>query len=461
MGTAMTRRDFVRLAGAGAASLALSQVAGAKPQRKPNFVLFFADDMGYGDLNCYGHPTIRTPHLDRMAEEGIRLTSFYATAPFCTPSRAALLTGRYPIRCGQPNNLGPGSKKGLPLSEITLANALKKEGYRTMAIGKWHLGHNPSEYLPTSRGFDSYYGLLYSNDMIRPWVNTDVPMHLYRDTEPIEKHPVDQDTLTERYAEEAVKFIKASKDEPFFLYIPHSMPHLPVRTSEKFRGESRADLYGDVIETIDWSVGRVLETLKEQGLDENTMVIFTSDNGPWLNLPDRMLQEGNERWHAGSKGLLRGAKGNTYEGGMRVPGIVRWPGRVPAGQISADIACTMDLFATIVQAAGGKLPSDRKIDGMDIMPLLEGKARSPRNEFFYCRSRNVEAVREGPWKLRISRHAREDVGRGDPLTPELFHLDRDPAEQYNVADRQPEIVERLKGKLQRLAKELNGNLADT
>jgi arylsulfatase A len=301
--------------------------------------------------------------------------------------------------------------------------------------------------------------LPYSNDMIPPWVQTDQPLHLFRDTEPVEQHPVNQDTLTERYVAEATGFIKSSGEQPFFLYLPHSMPHLPVRTSDRFRGTSRAGLYGDVIETIDWGMGEILRTLKQERLDRKTMVIFTSDNGPWLDLPARMLQEGNERWHAGSAGLLRGYKGNTYEGGMRVPCIARWPGRIRAGQVSADIASTLDLFTTVVEAAGGTVPQDREIDGQNVLPFLQGETPSPVTEFFYCRSNNLEAVRDRNWKLRLSRHARDDLEQGQPLTPELFDLDVDPSEQYNVADQHPDVTDRLDKRLRAFGDELGAKVA--
>ena len=297
-----SRRRFLELAAA------LPAAAAAPAKRPPNIIVLFADDMGYGDLACYGHPTLRTPNIDRMAEEGTRFTSFYAAAPVCTPSRVGLLTGRYPVRAGQPNNLGPDSKGGLPLSEVLIPQVLKTRGYKTKAIGKWHLGHQPKEHLPTSRGFDSYLGLLYSNDMIPPWVKTNRPLQLYRDTEPIETI-TDQSNLTEIYTAEALRFIRSARGGPFFLYLPYAMPHLPVSAPQRMRGRSRAGLYGDVIETLDWSAGEILRTVKEQGLDSNTMVIFATDNGPWHNLPRRMLQKGVEPWHTGTKNLLRGAKG--------------------------------------------------------------------------------------------------------------------------------------------------------
>lgn len=450
----LDRRSFLKAAGAAAA--AAPAILNAQTRRRPpNFVVLFADDMGYGDLSCYGHPTLRTPNLDRMAAQGVRFTSFYAAAPFCTPSRAGLLTGRYPIRAGQPNNLGPDSKGGLPLTEITLAQVLKERGYKTMAIGKWHLGHEPAAYLPTSRGFDSYLGLLYSNDMIPPWVKTSRPLHLYRDTEPIELVN-DQSNLTERYTSEAVRFIRSAGANPFFLYLPYAMPHLPISASSR-RGTSRAGLYGDVIETLDWSAGEILDTLKRQGIDENTLVVFTSDNGPWNNLPPRMLQKGNEPWHTGSKGLLRGSKGDTYEGGMREPCIARWPGTIPGGQICLDLGCTLDLFPTIVKAAGAKMPAGRVYDGVDLLGAMQGKA-APRDHFYYCRSKFAEAVREGSWKCRFARHMRDDLKKDSPITPELFNLDLDPSERYNVYDRNREIGDRLLRRLRAFAAEIKAEL---
>jgi arylsulfatase A len=410
------------------------EVENVEKQSTPNIVIIFTDDMGYGDLSCYGHPVIQTPNIDQMAAEGIKLTSFYAAAPVCTPSRAALLTGRYPIR-NLPNNLGPESTHGLPESEVTIANILKEQNYKTMAIGKWHLGYGKPELMPTGRGFDSFYGLPYSNDMILPWCPWLEPEHileLYRDNEPIREIGFEQDSLTIDYTREAVDFIKKSKGEPFFLYFAHSMPHLPISTAKSFRGKSKAGLYGDVIQTIDWSVGEIMNAIKESGLDDNTMVIFASDNGPWQNVPDRMLQRGVEPWHGGSAGLLRGSKATSYEGGFRVPGIVRWPGQVPSGLVSNEMATTMDLFSTIVKIAGGNLPSDREIDGGNILPLLKGEGTTSRDQFFYLKGKRVEAVRDGLWKFRYTKTA----------GIELFNLNVDPSEKYNRAQENVGLVKK-------------------
>jgi len=287
---------------------------------KPNIIIFFVDDMGYGDLGCFGNPNIRTPNIDKLATKGMKCTSFYVAGPVCTPSRAGLMSGRYPIHT-LPGNLGPSSEGGFPAGEPMISEMLKKAGYRTMAIGKWHLGHSSKELLPTGRGFDRYYGLPYSNDMIRPWVNTDIPLKLYINDQAVKTVNYEQESLTIDYTVEAQKFIKENSKQPFFIYLPYSMPHLPISTTDEFRGKSEGGLYGDVIETIDWSVGEIIKTLRDLDMDNNTLMIFTSDNGPWHNLPDRMLQRGVKPWHQGTAGLLHGAKATTYEGGMRVPGI--------------------------------------------------------------------------------------------------------------------------------------------
>ena len=425
----------------------------------PNIVILFADDMGYGDLSCYGNPTIRTPNLDALAGEGIRFTSFYVPTPVCGPSRSALLTGRYPPRCGMPGNIGPDTKYGLPPEEITMANILKQEGYQTMHIGKWHLGHYETKYLPTSRGFDHYFGLLYSNDMIRPWVQTDTPLQLMQDTVAIEDTVI-QEFITKRYTEQALSFIETNKGNPFFLYLAYAMPHLPVNTAPEFKGKSKAGLYGDVIQTIDWSAGQIVDQLKKFNLDKNTLVVFTSDNGPWLYLPDRMLQGGNEPWHVGSPGLLRGAKGTTYEGGNRVPGIMWWPGQISPGQVVAEPASTVDLLPTIVAATNAVMPGDRIYDGRNILDAITGKADFPEFEFFYFRGKRIEGVRHGEWKLRLSRHLRTDLEETDPLTPELFNLDRDPSERYNVAGDHPEMVEEMLNKMHMIAVEIDSQVGE-
>lgn len=430
-----------------AGSLARQQAGG---DRSPNVVLLFADDLGYGDLSSFGHPTIRTPHIDRMAAEGIRLTSFYSAAPSCTPSRAALLTGRYPVR-SLPSNLGPDSAHGLPLSEVILPQLLKARGYRTMMVGKWHLGHAQPEYLPTARGFDDYYGLLYSNDMIPPWVQTERPLHPYRGTRPLPE-PVDQRQLTTNQTNEALQFIRMSRAEPFFLYVAYSMPHVPLGVPREREGLSRAGLYGDVIETIDWSVGEILRTLADEGLDARTLVIFTSDNGPWQNMPDRMFREGDVKpWHAGSAGHLRGAKATTWEGGMRVPFVARWPGRIPAGQVSADLAATLDVLPTVAGIAGAALPDNRVMDGYDLLAFLEGRAGSPRQTLLYYLGERLEGIRDGRWKLRIALGESGRPGNGPTVSRQLYDLDVDPGEQYDRADEHAEIVDRLERRMQELA----------
>jgi len=415
-----------------------SQARQAQNGARPNVVILFTDDMGYGDLASYGNPTVRTPNLDRMAREGIRLTSFYASASVCTPSRYGLLTGRYAIRSGLTQALLHNANVGVAASEVTLAEALKERGYRTAMIGKWHLGDH-AEFNPTLHGFDSFFGTPYSNDIMPPWVAGAPQVPLYSGTKIIEQ-PVEQSTLTARYTAEAIRAIREARGQPFFVYLAYNMPHLPISASERFRGHSREGRYGDVIEELDWSVGEVLTTLKTLGLDRNTLVAFMSDNGPWLNAGPRMMQGGVEPWDVGSPGSLRGSKGTTYEAGFRVPGIFRWAGTIPAGQESADMAANLDLFPTVLHAAGAKVPADRAIDGQDILSLLTGRGPSARTEFFYLLGNRLEAVRSGKWKFRL-----------DPApstSPELFDLDVDPSERYNVAEAHPDIVDRLRGRLQ-------------
>lgn len=417
----------------------------------PNIVLIFMDDMGYGDLECYGHPSIRTPHLNQMAENGIRFTSFYAPASICTPSRAGILTGRYPVR-NAPYNFGPESKNGLPLSEITIADVLKDVGYRTAAIGKWHLGHQ-TPYLPTSRGFDSFYGLPYSNDMILPWcpwLSDEDKLHLYQDTSIIKEIGKAQDDLTLDYTAQALDFIQTESDQPFFLYLAHSMPHLPISTSEKFAGTSAAGLYGDVIETVDWSIGEIFATLHQQGIEENTLIIFTSDNGPWHNLPERMTQDGVEHWHTGSTGMLKGAKATTYEGGFRVPGIISWKGQIEQGQVNREIVTALDIFPTLIELCDAQLPTDRTIDGISMLPLLRGEAASPRNTFIYSKLKSIEGIRKGDWKLRYTAE--------DSL--QLYNLMIDPGEMYNRAAEKPTLVDSLLQEMRAFAQETNAEIMD-
>jgi arylsulfatase A-like enzyme len=396
----------------------------AEAKEPANIVILYADDIGHGDLGCYGHPTIQTPELDRMAAQGVRFTQFYSASPVCSPSRAALLTGRLPIRSGINRVLNPNSRGGISAWEITIADALHKKGYATACIGKWHLGHL-EPYRPLTHGFDRYYGLLYSNDM--------TPLSLYRDNTEIE-NPVIQETLTERYTAEAMRFIKdcrQSGPRPFFLYLPYTMPHVPLAASKRFVGRSKRGLYGDVIEAIDWSVGQILKTLREQGLAENTFVFFSSDNGPWLS----------KREDAGSAGLLRQGKGSTWEGGVREPGIAWFPGKVKTGVVATDIASTMDLFPTCLALANVELPNDRPIDGTSLWPILQGTGKGQRELIFYYVDTELMAVRKGPWKAHFKTQTEYDVAHRQTHNPPLlFHLEHDPSEKYDLAKEHPDVV---------------------
>ena len=430
---------------------AVAQTAASATTRHaspPNIVIIFADDLGYGDLGVYGHPLIKTPRLDRLASEGLKLTSFYASAPVCSASRYSLLTGRYAIRAGINGALMPESKGGLGAGETTIANVLKTAGYRTGMVGKWHLGNKPG-FFPTEHGFDSYFGLLYSNDMIRPWVQTDVPMRLYRGTQELAGE-IDNATLTERYTEEALAFIRENKAGPFLLYFAHSMPHVPLGVSPRFAGTSANGRYGDVIEMIDWSTGQVLDALRDAGVERNTLVIFTSDNGPWMDMPPRMLVEPRiVRTDAGSAGPLRGSKGTSWEGGTRVPFLARWPGRIPAGAVSSDLARTLDILPTIAGIVGAPLPAGRAIDGQDIRAFLEGRAPSPDEWFFYYDSGGrLEGVRDRRWKLHLT-----FPEEAEPVAA-LFDLSVDPSERWDVAAEHPEIVARLNERMRQFADEL-------
>jgi len=427
---------------------------GQEQPLRPNVIVIYADDLGWGDLGCYGHPTIRTPNLDRMAAEGLKLTSFYSAAEVCTPSRAALLTGRYPLRSGmchsQRRVLFTDSPGGIPDSEVTLAEALAAAGYQTACVGKWHLGHFP-QHLPIHHGFETYYGIPYSNDMDRiadrklgrqaffdPKVEYWNPPLMRGNT--IVERPAEQHTLTKRYTEEAVTFLNQPHEKPYFLYFAHNMPHVPLFASDQFAGKSPRGLYGDVIEELDWSVGQILETLRTTGQAEKTLVVFSSDNGPWLIFDT----------HGGSAGPFRDGKGGTWEGGMRVPGIFWWPGQIPAGRLSQEIACTMDIYATAVALAGGTVPDDRVVDGVNLWPLLSGAGKSPREEMMYYRGTELFAARKGRYKAHYI--TQPSYGAGKPVKhdpPELYDLGVDPGEKFNIAAQHPEVLRELESAVER------------
>ncbi len=445
-----------------------------RSSRLPNVVLIFMDDMGYGDVGSYGALDYETPNIDQLAVDGMRFTDFYSAQATCSASRAGLLTGCYPNRIGITGALMPFAKIGLSENEMTLAELLKQKGYATGMAGKWHLGHY-KQFLPLQHGFDEFLGLPYSNDMWpydydgspitensdRPWKLNYPPLPLIKGNEKVKEinSLKDMDSLTTQYTRFAVDFIKRHKNEPFFLYLAHTMVHVPLGVSEKFRGKSKQGLFGDVMMEVDWSVGEVLKALKENGLEDNTLVIFTSDNGPWLNF-------GN---HAGSTGGLREGKGTTWEGGQREPMIVKWPGVIPAGTICNKLSSTIDIFPTLAEITGAKLPG-HKIDGVSILPLFKGEpGAEPRKTFYFYYQRNsLEAVRMGHWKLVFPHNYRsyENVLPGENGMPgpyskgatglALYDLRRDPGERYDVQELYPEIVKQL----QNIAAEARQDLGD-
>jgi len=424
-------------------------LATTAPARPPNVVVIFIDDMGYGDIGPFGATKQRTPHLDRMAKEGMKLTSFYAT-PVCSVSRAQMMTGCYGARVSVPGVYFPGQSVGLNPSEVTVAERLKEKGYATQMVGKWHLGDQP-EFLPTRQGFDHYYGIPYSNDMLKKSADTKVPVvPVLRDEKVTELMDGEgQRRMVELYTKEAVDFITRSKDQPFYLYFAHNAVHTPIWPGAAFAGKSQNGRFGDWVEEVDWSVGQVLDTLRAQGLDKDTLVVFTSDNGPWLT-------KGTD---GGSAGPLRGGKGSTWEGGVRVPTLAWWPGRVPAGSVNDAVAATIDLLPTFVSLAGGTMPATPVIDGRDITPILLGQSKeSAREAHYYFASYDLQAVRQGRWKLALSPQP-EGMGKQAAKTAaglRLYDLDAEIGEQTDVAAQHPEVVAKLKALADKMAAEIGG-----
>jgi arylsulfatase A-like enzyme len=436
----------------------------------PNVVIIFADDQGYGDLSCFGSQTIKTPNIDRLAREGRKFTSFMVAAPVCTPSRAALLTGCYPKRVGMHKHvLFPTSTKGLNPTEHTIADHLKSLGYATACFGKWHLGHYP-EVLPRANGFDTYLGIPYSNDMNHPdnkgkpksgpdgmdllWSDPESTLTKWQTplvkNETIAELPVDQRQVTRRYTQEAIDFIKSHKEQPFFVYLPHSMPHIPLYVPDDVRDPDPLNAYTNTIEHIDAEVGRLLDVIDEQQLTENTFVIYTTDNGPWLTF----------KHHGGSAGPLREGKGTTFEGGQRVPCLIRGPG-VPAGTVCGGLTGTIDILPTLASLTGKPLPQDKVVDGMNVAALWQGQTeKSPREEFLYYTSQGeIEGIRKGKWKLLVKRPRRARRNPGNMTNPEilLFDLEHDIGEQSNLAHDHPDIVEKLRLRMMTCDEEITQN----
>lgn len=419
-------------------------------QTKPNVVLIFADDMGYGDLSVYGNPFWKTPVLDRMAQGGFHAKTFYVPNPTCSPSRAALLTGRYPVHSGIPYPLGPGSDLGLPDSAVTMAEYLHTAGYATHMIGKWHLGDKSAFHHPIAQGFDGYYGMLYSHDYKFPYVQTDTTLAAYRDRKKEWIQP-DDSLLVRKYTDEALTYIrkKAASKKPFFLYLAHQLPHVPLATRKIYQGKSGSNVYGDVIREIDESVGEIWKEIQRLGIEKNTLIIFTSDNGPWYPLPDRILADGHSRaWDVGFAGFFRGAKGSTYEGGHREPFIAYWKGKIPANSQSSEPLSSMDLLPTLLHLAGIEPPKKFKLDGQNIFPIFNGtKKVLAERPLYYDLGNRAEAVRLGAWKLRVAPPSNVD---------ELYNLVLDPAERFNLAQANPEKVIELR----KLLHAYPGNMPD-
>lgn len=412
----------------------------AQPEKKaerPNFVFILADDLGYGDLSCYGSQNIQTPQLDELAQKGMRFTDFYATAPICSPTRAAFLTGRYPVRQGINHVFFPESWTGIDSSEYTLAEALKDSGYRTGLVGKWHLGHH-YQFLPLQNGFQEYFGIPYSNDMQNA---------VYMRGNKVVEHDIDQSQITRCYTEEALSFIDKHHNRPFFLYLAHSMPHFPVYASGEFKGKSKDGIYGDAVQELDWSVGQIVKKLKDLGIDENTLLIFTSDNGPWLAVkPD-----------AGSAGILREGKQTTFEGGMRVPAIACWPGKIRPGSVDGTVSNTMDFYTTFIKLAGAEIKKDRVVDGLDISPVLLGKGKRANQDLYYFSLGELQALRSGAWKLKLPYTGNAGGPSTKALPPHpllLFNLLDDPGEQKNLAEKYPERVKKMLEKMKNFKKSL-------
>lgn len=411
-----------------------------------NIIIIFMDDMGYGDLSSAGHPTIHTPNIDRLSNEGLKWTNFYTASSVCSPSRGALLTGRYPVRIGLGGEnkrvFFPDSKGGLPDSEITIAEMLKEQGYQTGIVGKWHLGHLP-QFLPAKQGFDYFYGIPYSNDMNYVKLETktspnEPDINAYQvplmENEKTIELPADQNTITKRYTEKAIDFINQNKNKPFFLYLAHSMVHIPLFASDDFKNSSDRGLFGDVMNEIDWSVGRIVETLEKLNLDRNTLIVFTSDNGPWLIM----------RENSGSAGLLKAGKGTTWEGGMRVPGIFYMPGKIKSG-ITNELGSTLDLMPTIAALTGSELPTDRELDGYDLSPVLFNNEPGLRDHFIYYRKREIYAVRKGAHKAHYITEDcyLKDNQRIEHQKPLLFNVNYDPGEHFDHAEDYPQILKEL------------------